>query len=368
VRWFEAELMDEALAKRLHDFEVERERTSASRQPLLVIALLGALSVVVGLGTLVAYNWAGLADELKLGGGFVLLAAAVGWAAFEWQKRGPGPRLDVPLALVSGVTLADLALVSQIYRQDGELWQLLTLWCSLVGPALWASRTRFVSHLWYLSIFVTLVSGLDAFEHWLRPMLPTSRYGDAWPETLLLASALSVGLASAFARSSVPRRRDAGVTYLGAHLLALGAAAPWAWIHDGAAHPLSFGPALVTWTAAAPGLLSAGPRLGLGTGGRALGLAAAGLSILVVPLFVPDLHNGFLAFVTFCGLWGAVWWCAEQARSARVARIAVGLLAGRILLASFELFDSLLVSGLVLLAMGVALVLVSGARLRGDGS
>lgn len=154
-RWVAADLISLAQAQRITEFENQRVRAERRGRASRGVALLGALTVVSGIGSLVAYNWARLGEAVKLGGFGILLVLSL--AATVWVKGKVDGRtstdsaapardssstaLDVTLVLASGLTLAGLSLVSQIYHPDGEVWQLLFAW-SLATAPLWGSRSR----------------------------------------------------------------------------------------------------------------------------------------------------------------------------------------------------------------------------------
>jgi hypothetical protein len=92
-------------------------------------------------------------------------------------------------------------------------------------------------------------------------------------------------------------------------------------------------------------------------------LFGVGLLLAVLPLGL-SLESGALAFVSFVLFWGLGWYFAEQAGATKNARLAVFLLGGRVVIASFELFESLLVTGGALIGLGALALVWSRHSLR----
>src|SRR5690606_16889960 len=77
LRWQAEGLLTARQAELILVFEQSRLRRRAASAPFRVLALLGGLCMTVGLGTLVAYNWAQIGAGVKLGAlGLLLFSAA----------------------------------------------------------------------------------------------------------------------------------------------------------------------------------------------------------------------------------------------------------------------------------------------------
>lgn len=373
-RWVAADLLTLDQAERIARFERERDEAAGRGRASRSVALLGALTLICGVGSLVAYNWDRLSDGLKLGGLGILLVLALG-AVLRAKRPGravvalgsqPGEResasLDVALLISTGLTLAGLSLVSQIYHQDGEVWQLLFAWSLVTAPLMSFARTRFAHVFWYVALFVSLVSSFGDASDLLRRAIPgDSDYGE-WA-CLLLFGTLSVVLAARFAGSQFPGRASVGRAFVRLLLIVLGLFGGLTWFHNDEGK-------FVFW---ALGLLSSGaifvsapPALqGIGWGSvrRVQLLFGVGILLMVLPLGF-SVESSFAAFVSFVLFWGLAWFLAERAGSTKNARLAVLFIGGRVLIASFELFESLLVTGGVLVGLGLLALVWSRHSLR----
>lgn len=372
-RWVTADLLTFDQAARIVRFEAARSRAESTGRASRAIALLGALTLVSGFGSLVAYNWDRLGDALKLGGlGFFL---ALSLAATLWVKstrkghvedaaespsspsgdEHASAALDVTLLTSTGLTLAGLSLVSQIYHQDGEVWQLLFIWSLATAPLMSFARTRFAHVFWYVALFVSLASAFGDAAQFLREALSLDSEHAAWI-CLLAFGTLAVVLAERFAASRFAGRAWVGRTCVSFLLIVLGLFGGLAWIHgqEGnllfwALGPVSFGAIFV----AAPKIVE---QIGWGSGRQVQILFGTGLALTVLPMGL-SVESGFFAFLAFLLFWGLAWYFAERADATKNARLAVFFIGARVVIASFELFESLLVTGGALIGFG-ALALV----------
>jgi hypothetical protein len=127
------------------------------------------------------------------------------------------------------------------------------------------------------------------------------------------------------------------------------------WLDAHSASPLLWGLGLVSlatlWFATPVSV----ERIGYGSRKHVVGLFMLGLILSVVPMGLPY-ESGVLAFVSFVIFWAAAWALSEQAGHIANARFAVFVLGIRIVIASFELFESLYLTGIVLVSMGCAAI------------
>lgn len=366
-RWVHADLLTSDQAERIVRFEAARTQAEKTGRASRAVALLGALTLISGFGSLVAYNWDRLGDSVKLAGlGFFL---ALSLAATLWVKRSQkteygahvsgdesaSSALDVTLLISTGLTLAGLSLVSQIYHQDGEIWQLLCAWSLVTAPLMSFARTRFAHVFWYSALFVSLASAFGDATEVLRDTLSLDSEHAAWI-CLLAFGTLFVVLAERFAESRFAARAWAGRMFVGFLLTVLGLFGGLAWIHgeEGmflfwALGPVCFGAIFL----AAPKTLG---QIGWGSARQVQVLFGTGLALTVLPMGL-SVESGFMAFVAFLLFWGLTWYFAEQSDHPKNARLAVFFIGARVVIASFELFESLLVTGGALIGFG-ALALV----------
>lgn len=372
-RWVAADLLSYEQAEKIAQFETKRAEGERSGRASRAVALLGALTLVSGVGSLIAYNWDAFADSVKLVGLGVLLAVALAAvlrmkyslateATLRSQEtEGESTGLDVALLISSGLTLAGLTLVSQIYHQDGELWQLLFAWSFAIAPLMSFARTRFAHVFWYLSLFFSLVSSFGDVVDSLRWVTENSDQA-AWASILIFGT-VSVVLAERFAASRYPGRAFAGRGFVRLLLIGLGALGGLTWFHGSDGALWIWGLGLLSFLAifvAAPESLR---EIGFGSRKQVQALFGAGLFLAALPLGF-RVESGFGAFAAFVLFWSFAWYLAEQAEDGKNARLAVFLIGGRVVIASFELFESLLVTGGALIGFGVLALVWSRQSMR----
>ena len=159
--WEEAGLLDAETATRL------REHEAASTRPVLVPAVLGvgAVAISLGLVAIVAANWSAIGGATKLG---VDLALGVVLGALI-VRSSPGWRREVAVLVFYGYVLASIGLIGQVYHLSSPLWQPLLTWSVLTAPVLWLVRSGAAAGIWIAGLSVTHALVFErAFEFFER--------------------------------------------------------------------------------------------------------------------------------------------------------------------------------------------------------
>ena len=137
-QWLEAELIDTVTLTRIKDFE------KANSKPLMLYATsgIGALSLCLGLISIIAANWQEISPNVKLGLDLLLGLSLCTYLAFN-HKSLPKWAKETFIALISGWTLASIGLIGQIYQLGGDGKSAITLWTVLILPLLFQGRSTF---------------------------------------------------------------------------------------------------------------------------------------------------------------------------------------------------------------------------------
>lgn len=344
--WQAAGLIDAASAQAIMAHEDGRQRPVA----LFAVAGLGLLALALGLFSLVAANWDALSPAFKLSAHGALIAAAVAATAVLARRdrlwAGEGA-----LFLLAALTLAGIALQSQVYQLTGELWQALALWAVLASPALLLlGRTRLTGYGLGLMLgalgFAYLTADPQALGRNLALALP--------PVLVLAALGLPQKDRNAAFRSGL---FELGLTgaLLGASVAQIG----WAnRIGGDDAWTVATGLPLAALAVAAAGVLAFRRR----SRAEAELIAAALAGSLLAVLFAIGLPHGsgpairFVGVLVFLSLWGAIAALATRARWHRLFQVAVAAVAVRLFLVYFELFYSLAFTGVGLIVAGLLLI------------
>lgn len=156
-RWREAGLIDETTSARIADFE------RAERRPLGMYTLIGLGASTIGLGlvSLVAANWEEIPAAVKLVVDLALGLALAGLIDLAVRRQWRLAR-EASITIFYGYTLASLALVGQIYQLDSPTYHALAVWSVATLPLCLLGESLFLSVLCVAGWVTTHVFALDA--------------------------------------------------------------------------------------------------------------------------------------------------------------------------------------------------------------
>jgi hypothetical protein len=358
--WEAAGLVDAATAARIRDWE------SSHASPVAMRAVIGIAVLAIGLGlvSLVAANWDAVEGIARLGIHFALM---VGLAIWLWRKAGVGGMAAEGGLFVFGVLgLTFFGHIGQVYQTDSPLWQPLALWLLLFAPAILLRGTSALNAQLLLAVTV-----IAAFSHmyWvigLRPRL--DRIDETVRITLVLTAPVLLGGLAAWAHGRSSRqgfwRRLGELALLyaagGASIAAI-ASADGPWRSDEESTRLLWSVIVAASVTLVTALLVRAFRRdaeGRIMAGLWLGLAA-------VPLLAYALSgNKIVAALLFMALWAGIAFAALRAGWRGAFQAAVGIVALRLVLLSFELGGDLLTSGAGLIASGLLILGVAWLALK----
>lgn len=361
--WEEAGLIDAATAARIRDWEV------ANARPLGLWAAIGIAALAIGLGlmSLVAANWEAIPGALRLSIHFALILAG---AALLWWRRDDlaarQPMLHEGALFVFGVLgLTFLGHLGQVYQTVAPLWQLLLAWLVLFGPLLltrgqgWLTAAMLMLALVVMAwnyatnlgspdavladrgatIRVALATGAPVLIAGLGGWVGRPARVDFWQKLEQMAALYAMAGASMVAIVAAfehwPREPEAGAILTGlAVYAAIGAATAWL-VHR--AQPDASGRA------------------------QAIVLLACGL---VGPIAFALSGSQLAAGLLFMALWAVIAAAGLRGEGRADFQAAVGLIAVRLIVLSFELAGDLLTTGAGLIASGVLILAVAFGALR----
>lgn len=366
--WQQAGLIDAETTARIRAWEAEHAR------PLGLWAAIGIAALAIGLGlmSLVAANWEAIPGGLRLSIHFALIlaGAALLWAKErDWTARQPV--LQEAALFVFGVLgLTFLGHLGQVYQTVAPIWQLLLVWLLLFAPLIlmrgagWMTAASLMLALvvtvWSYAfalgspdrvlgsqaatIRIALATGAPALvvglAAWWRGTAKTpSGREDFWQRLEQAASAYVIGGASLIAVASGfdrwPGQSEGGLILTGLLIYAAygiaAAALVWTGRRDTAA--LSQAVVLLACAVVAPlAWIVSGSQLG--------------------------------AALLFMALWTAIAAMGLRGGGRGDFQAAVGLIAIRLIVLSFELAGDLLTTGAGLIASGVLVLVVAFGALR----
>lgn len=361
--WHEAGLIDAATRDRLLAYEAAHARPLA----LWAVFGIGALAIGLGLVSVIAANWEEIPGQLRLGVHLLAVAGALG--ALFWREQGLAERspwaVEALVFVTAALGLTFFGHLGQVYQTASPLWQPLATWLVLFAPlllltgrswpaaaavlggAVWTAweyatglagygtETPDMALLLWLALVTALPVLFAPFAAWLRAR---SRRPDFWRRLEQLALAYAVAGASlATAVAAVGGFGDRGLLQ------------EWASMATGGAVVL----------AAGLGVALARPD----TSGRMAGAIIAGAG-LVLPLAYAADHVTLPPALLFMALWAGIAAAALSAHWRGVFQMAVGVIAVRLIILSFELAGDLLMSGFGLIFAGVMILGVAWGAVR----
>lgn len=364
TEWHDAGLIDTATHDRLVAYEAEHAR------PLVLWAVwgIGALAIGLGFVSVIAANWEDIPGVVRLAVHLALIGALLAALFFrEARLAERSPWAVEALAFITAALgLTFFGHLGQVYQTSSPLWQPLATWLVLFAPLLLLTGRSWPTALavlggavWYAWEYITAFTGYGMMRDpsivWLvrlalvgtfpvlfAPLAARLRARSARPEfwqrleqlalayaVILASAACAIASGGGFGESETAR--------------------DWVSILTGGAVLL----------AAGIGTVLARP----GTSGRMAGAIIAGAGLTV--LLAYGLSGSTVpAALLFMALWGGIAAAALSAQWRGVFQMAVGVIALRLIILSFELAADLLTSGFGLILSGIMILGVAWVAVR----
>lgn len=346
-RWKSADLITGDQADRILAFEKHRPRPGFA----FAMTLLAGFAVALGLVSIVAANWALMPGRMKLAVD-LLAVIGIGQAAVVARSRSGGWLGDAIVLVFHGLVLASIALVGQVYQLGGELWQALLLWSVLTLPLMALGRSPWLGFAWLVGLTVTYFVGLG-------------HIADGGPRRAdhALAAVYWAPLASlAIGRVGWMRRLRPGyaLVFRGTGwtlLVAMATVASFAF-YDGLARGERTPWAVVGVSLVATLALCFSTRPTPAGRARRLLLAVA-FAASHLPLFMPHGKWPLAAALSFMVVFAVVAWVAHRKGLPKLLHLATAVIGVRLLAVYFEVFGTLLDTGLGLVLGGLLTLAVT---------
>lgn len=347
-RWTEAGLIRPEQAEQIQAFE-KRDRQSSL---IYALAGLAGLAMAIGVVSIVAANWGVIPGRIKLGIDLCCLAA-LGYGSMRWHEQGPGWLGEAASVLSYGLVLASIALVGQVYQLGGNTAVALGLWSALTFPLMAYGRSRGLALVWLLGLQTTYAVGLIELVDVSHRLQGLAVAAAAWPPLALLA------LGGSRRCRRVRPELAAVAVYLGWSELVLvasaGTLAFYGRPHFTGTEGLLLG-ALVS-LAATCGLIATVPADNAG-GRMSRWLLLGAFAVGQLPSLVPHGEVPVAAALSFIALWYVVALTAHRSALRWALHYATAAIGIRLLIVYFEVFGSLLDTGLGLVTGGLLTLLL----------
>lgn len=367
--WQAAGLIDAEIAGRIRAWEAAHSRPLG----LWAIIGLGALTIGLGIVSVVAANWDAIPGETRLAIHFALM---IGFAGLLWRYLpnavAKNSYFSDGLLFVAAVLgLSFFGHIGQVYQTSSPLWQPLLAWLVIFSPLLLLFERGWpIAGLWLAGVLGTAWSHADEYghgslwgQHAPQPDHPILYWG------LIACPPMAVAAFAALMRDNSDRP------------------AFWRLLEQLAIATILIGLSIAIiaggWDSRTHSIIGSAAIQSLALIGAAAGIwtvrqtrsdqATAGiLAVAALLHFTQALRFGidgsirgpWVGALVFLTLWGTVGAGALFARWRRLFQGAIALLALRIIILSFELNDDLLGSGAGFILSGAFAMAVAWVTVR----
>ncbi len=357
AQWREAGLLDEAAAARIAAFEQQ------SHRPVVLYALggLGALTIGIGVISIVAANWYSISPRTKLGLDLAV-GTALAVALYGAASRGEKWLTDVLAGVYYAFVLASIALIGQVYQLGSPQYQGLAIWSLATLPFMLLVRGPLLGAVWLLGLLGT---------HGLAYVELFDALANVWSEGAVLNLAVTLMFTTLLAYIVVARlpgfARERPLvsaawsrllwTALVVSALTIGLAF-YSDIEDD-----KLGWAVGTCGAASAALFALLPRLYSDVSPRArsgMGLLLAATWLLLATATTTDRYAmPAIGALSQVGVLAIAAWTVLALGSVRSFNTLTALIALRVLVMYFEVFGSMLDTGLGMITGGLFTLLLA---------
>jgi uncharacterized membrane protein len=371
--WHQQGLIDNATVSNIVAYE------QGASKPIALWAAggIGALTIIIGLVSVVAANWAQTPDEVKLGVD-LLIAVLIAFALFKVCTRQAQHEQflwlrEVLVITYYGFVLASMALIGQTYQLGGSIAKLLAVWTIVCLPLVLLGRGRILAALWVTGSALTWTFGLEEFYRFLTQSLGINKQ---WVEPAIVSLYLLAPVVFILL-SRIPwllRHRPLMADHISRWswlaIVVLGFVFQFLWyerIYD----PMI--PAVVVICSIAIGLLLWWIPTLYATYSPQSHLAMRGVLALVLILGVSgswhsenryELVGAITNLIYLCVLA----WAALKIGAGGLFNLATAIIGIRILFVYFEIFGSMLETGLGLITGGALTLLFVWLWIKKSGS
>lgn len=367
VEWQQANLLTAQQVDAIRHYEDNQPGATAFLWRYGLLGL-GLLTIAIGLVAIVASNWNGIPAALKLGVHVTLNLGIAGLMYHWWQQgRAAEWRFEAILIVKSVLVLTLMALIGQIMHTQSLLEDTLLLWWGLITPMLvWLGRYRITYLLWtILTITVTCMNISYDYQslylfgvligmvqlYTLLPLFATWRINKpSWAEWGR-KNALAISIVAVNMMLIFPFGYLHDVMY---------DTTAYRYLHARTAQSSTFQlygweialvcNAVMTILIMAFRFKTVSPVTLFAKSDMAVRIVSANLLVILILCVLPEWFGWFMLY------WLAVGYTGLRHDNRRVVSLAITALAARIIIVYFELTQSLMTTGILMILSGIGVL------------
>ena len=341
--WVREGFIDEDTASQIKQYE-EQER-----KPLLLYAVsgLGGLAIFLGLISIIASNWTGIPNSVKI---ICDLALGAYLCSLYWYKESALPRWgrEVLICVISGWTIASIALIGQTYQLGGVAREALLFRLILIAPLLAQGRSRLTGAILLGACILTGGYWIDQFSAYHKVLISISR-------------GIVLGIFALSTESKLKQKRPEIAEVFrdcSASTLLIAASFIPIYFYHGVKVEIMLPYLAYALLSIIPGAIVLWrPTKGRSQIERAVLLAT--IFCMITPFLNPRKNLDLIGMIYFIGFWGLIAKAALDGGRSTLFRFATLLIAVRLVTIYFELVGTLMNTGLLFLSGGVMILLMT---------
>jgi uncharacterized membrane protein len=157
-RWVDAKVIDESTHSAILEYESKGSTTSV----LTAALAIGALAIIVGIISIIAANWYDIPKYFKLASNALWLLGLVIGISYSFKKQMKFAS-EALILILFGSILGSLGLVGQIYHLESDMFITISTWLVLGTPVLFLSKTKYPAIAWSIVVIIWASHSLSYF-------------------------------------------------------------------------------------------------------------------------------------------------------------------------------------------------------------
>ena len=359
--WVDAGLISVDQIRAIQEFEAKNSPPRAN-WVIWGITAIGIAAIAIGIISIVAANWDRIPPNFKLMN-YLFWQSVAGFALYKFLPK-PGFIREALIGVFTLLFFAGIGLTAQVFNIKSDGWSGLLMWCGLALPMVLYAQTRPINYIWMIVLFIAEAIFLTVHVERMSDELRQANW--------ILAGCLS---AYVYYGIGMFRRRGVGIpTYLGEasstisflSIFIIGTAIGTVmWYADIPQEVKHEAPGIVLrakilpWLGAAIVSLALWCRTPSLPSRLTIALCAAFFALAAfctTPLFLATDGQKVIGTIFSIGVWWILAMAAVYAGHKWLFDTITLLITIRVLVVYFEVFGSMLATGIGLIISGILIL------------